>query len=116
MLEEPVFIIFTLIAFSVLMAKLINVLRLGQFYDPEFILIGFIAHLLSFMFIFFMTLHTAATDASVISYLWGHILMLVITSILFLAEVMIFFVYLVPRKSGSEKYGERGRLQIGRDR
>ena len=114
MLEEAVFVIFTLMAFSVVMIKLINVLRLGQFYDPEFILIGFIAHLISFMFIFFMTLHTAATDVSVISYLWGHILMLTLTSILFVAEVIIFFVYLVPSKPGSEKYGERNRFTIER--
>jgi len=114
MLEEAVFVIFTLMAFSVLMIKLLNVMKLGQFYDPEWILISFIAHALSFMFFLFMVLHGAASNTELISYLWGHVVMFSISSFLFVAEGIIFFVYLLPRKRGSEEYGERGRLQIGR--
>lgn len=103
-------------AIGILMLKLLNVLQMGQFYDPEWSLVTFVLHGISFMFILFMVLHNAADDVSMISYLWGHIAMFVISSILFAAEALLWFVVLLPRKAGSERYGERDRLLISRKR
>jgi len=116
MLEEEIFVIFTLMALGIVIVKLVNVLQLGQFYDPEWSLVTFIVHGVSFMFLFLMTLNGAAADVSLVSYIWGHIVLFSITSILFVIEVLLWFVYMIPKKAGSEKYGDRGRLTIQRER
>ena len=116
MLEEPVFVLCTLIALTVVIVKLVNVMKLGQFYGPEWILTSFVVHAVGFMFFLFMALHGIAENVELVSYLWGHILLFMISSILFIAEVLIFFIYLLPRNAGSERYGDRGRLLINRER
>jgi hypothetical protein len=110
MLEEAVFVIFTLISLFVVGAKMLNVFQMGKFYDPEWSIATFVIGLLSFMFILFMVMGNAGVNPELISYLWGHILMFIVVSILFVCEAMMWFYILLPKRKGSEKYGDRKRL------
>jgi hypothetical protein len=114
MLEEAVFILFTLVSLGVVLLKLLNVMQAGDFYDPEWSVVTFVALVFSFMFILFMVLNGAAENPELISYLWGHTLFLIVGSILFVAEVFLWFFHLMPKQPGGEKYGERGRLVVDR--
>ena len=86
MLEEAVFVIFTLISLFVVGAKMLNVFQLGKFYDPEWSVATFIIGLFSFMFIMFMVIGNAGANPELVSYLWGHITMFITITILFLCE------------------------------
>jgi hypothetical protein len=114
MLEEAVFVIFTLITLGIVFVKLLNVFQLGTFYDPEWSIATFVVLLFSFMFVMFMVMNNAGEDPVLISYLWGHIAMFTTAVILFLCEALMWFYLLLPKKSGSEKYGQRGKLIIKR--
>jgi hypothetical protein len=114
MLEEAVFVIFTLLALSILVVKLLNVLQVGRFYDPEWSIVTFVILSLSFMFILFMVLGNRGENPEFASYLWGHIVIFITSSILFVCEVLIWFFIMLPKSPGKEKYGDRGRLTIDR--
>ena len=110
MLEDAVFVIFTVLSLAIVLGKLLNVLQFGSFYDPEWSIVTFVGGVFSFMFIMFMVLSDAGTHPELISYLWGHIIIFTVLTILFICEVLLWFFVLIPKKKGSEKYGDRKRL------
>jgi len=115
---EPIagglFFLFTIVAFIILIMKLFNVMKIGQFYEKEWSVVGFVAELFSFMFILFVVLNDKGANSEYISFLWAHISMLIVIGILFTAEVFLWFLYFIPNKEGKEKYGDRQRLLIDR--
>lgn len=108
------FFIFTLASFIILMLKFTNVLKLSTFYDKEWTIVLFVAELISFMFVLFFTLSNAASDPEFVTYLWGHVVMLIVITILFVIEALMWFFLLIPRDPRSIKPGDRGRLFIDR--
>lgn len=106
---EAFWIILTLISFGILLAKLANVMKFGDFYDPEWAVVGIVGASISFGFILLMTIFNADTNTELVVYLWLHVAIYAITFILFVAEIFLFFT-MIGKKKGKEQYGDRQRM------
>lgn len=108
---EAFYIILILVSIGILLLKLANVMKAGEIYSPEWSVVGLVGALIAFGFIFLMSIYNADTNTELIVYLWFDVALTATTFVLFMAEVLIFFLSLGKEKpKGKEQYGKRQRF------
>lgn len=90
---------FILVMLGIFFAKLINVLKVGEWYEGKFIIVGFVGSAVSFLFVLVNVLHQAATSVEYVTYLWIMSLIFLMTLVLSVVEGLLKFTTLHPDMS-----------------